>query len=68
MKSLFSLTERRIRSPITVSYSLNEKCDTKRQSRPEKVNFITRKGHNTVIIATNGQNLLSYCNQIGSRG
>ena len=52
LESPLALMGRQIRAPLKMSYSTNEKnwYKKKKESNPERVEFIMQKGHNTAIM------------------
>lgn len=64
-----ALMDRQIRTPLTMSYSINEKIwyQKNREFEPERSNFIMQKGYNTALIVEKGNNVLAHVHQIRSR-
>ena len=64
-----ALMGRQIRSPITMSFSTNEKVWYKKHkdADPEKAYFIMQKGNNTAIITAKDRSVLAHADQIRNR-
>ena len=60
---------RQIRSPITMSFSTNQRMwyKTNKDASTEKVFFIMQKGNNTALVATEQRTMLAHADQIRER-
>ena len=71
LESPSALMGRQIRASLTMSYSTNEKVwyIKNKKSNPERIEFITQKGHHTVLInREKGNSILTHADQIRPQG
>ena len=61
VESPLAMMGKQIQSPITMSYSTNEKTWYKKHkdTPPKRVNFVMQKRHNTALINKNKRNMLA---------
>ena len=69
VQSPFALMKRQIRTPITMTFTTNEKMGYKKskEADPEEANFIMQKGNNTAMIHMGNRNVLAHASQVRNR-